>query len=179
MALSLQGIRDVANGAFAARVAAALAVAAGNVYSEAGFVNTSGPTLVGNKTLTFATASFPGWVVNGASIADASNPSFIPAAAFVTNVATAGGTVTVTISQPVTGTIGTGETISFPQHTRRAIFANQIANQQYNLLAISLIVLSNTTLTSEGVDDGGLTNSIPDADLQFAVNSFFNLFAGA
>lgn len=180
MALSLFAARDVAaSGPFSSRLAAALASAAGNVYSESWLVNTIQQANSGTRVLTVSLGSIPGWVTPGTAITDLDLVAVIPSGTVVAGTGSSGSGSTITLSTALSGTLSNGATISFPAHKIRAAFANQIANSNYNLLAIGLIALSNLALAAEGTDDGSQLNSIPDTDLQFAVNSFYSLFAGA
>lgn len=65
-----------------------------------------------------------------------------------------------------------------PGHTARAAFANKVANGNYSLPAAALLVLSNATIAAEA-NNAVSGNAIPDSDIQFAVNSLWNLLAGA
>lgn len=69
---------------------------------------------------------------------------------------------------------GTGVT----GHVARAAFATKVANGTYNLPAAAILVLSNSTIAAEAVVTGS-GNSIPDTDIQFSVNSLWNVLAGA
>jgi hypothetical protein len=66
-------------------------------------------------------------------------------------------------------------------HTARAAFANKVATGQYSLPAAAQTVLSNSTVAGEAstTPGGAFDNAIPDADIQFAVSSLWNLFSGA
>lgn len=64
-------------------------------------------------------------------------------------------------------------------HAARAIFATKVLNGQYNLEAMALAVLTNSTIATEGNSAVQPGNSIPDSDIQFAVNSIFSALAGA
>lgn len=69
-------------------------------------------------------------------------------------------------------------------HAARAGFAIKVANGSYNLPAAAIAVLTNATIAAEATvsnpQQGVATtlNTIPDADIQFAVNSLWNLLAG-
>lgn len=63
-------------------------------------------------------------------------------------------------------------------HAARASYANKVANGNYDVAAAALAVLGNSTIAAEGTV-GVSGNTIPDADIQFAVNSLWNLLAGA
>lgn len=65
-----------------------------------------------------------------------------------------------------------------PGHTARAAYANKAANGNYNLAAAAMLVLSNSTIAAEAVNTAS-GNAIPDSDIQFAVNSLWNVLAGA
>lgn len=62
-------------------------------------------------------------------------------------------------------------------HGTRANFANKVAAGNYNLAAISLAVLTNSTILGE-TTAGASDTTILDADIQTAVNSLWNLLAG-
>lgn len=62
-------------------------------------------------------------------------------------------------------------------HGTRATFATKVANGNYSLSAVSLVVLTNTTIAAEATIGVSL-NTIPDSDLQFSVNSLWNMLAG-
>lgn len=179
MTLSLLDSRAVAGATnFSNRMQAAMSIAAALVYSETWILTATAQSNAGSKSIQMGVV--PSWVVNGASIADVSLSSLvIPVNAIITNVATVGGTSTITISAALTGTIGNGDTISFPAHAKRAAFANQVVNGNWNQLAAALTVLSNPTLITEGLNDGSQTNGIPDTDLNFTVQSLWNTLAGA
>lgn len=66
-----------------------------------------------------------------------------------------------------------------PGHALRAVFATKVLNGDYNLQAITLAVLTNSTIASEGNSAVQPGNSIPDGDIQFAINSIFSALAGA
>lgn len=64
-------------------------------------------------------------------------------------------------------------------HSTRAQFANKVSKGEYDLGSISFLVLSNATIASEAVKATTPDFAIPDDDIQFSVNSLWNLFAGA
>lgn len=163
---------------FQGRVAGALGVAAAAVYSETNIVATIASTAVGSKVLSFA--SVPSWIIPGstASVVDITTSGAIPSSAVV---ATANFTAsTVTLSIPVTGTsVLSGDIISFTQHAQRAAFARNVVNGNYNLPAACFAVLGNSTIASEANPTTMPDFAIADADIQFAVNSLWNVLAGA
>lgn len=77
-----------------------------------------------------------------------------------------------------------GEVGTTPNHSARAAYAIKVANGNYSLPAATLIVLANSTIAAEAtasVPQTGVAstlNTIPDSDIQFAVNSFWNMLAG-
>lgn len=62
-------------------------------------------------------------------------------------------------------------------HTARAAYATKVLNGNYNLPAVCLAVLINSTIQSEAQNIAG--NNILDSDIQFQVNSIWNALAGA
>lgn len=64
-------------------------------------------------------------------------------------------------------------------HAARAAYATKVANGSFNLSAASYAVLTNSTIGAEAVLTTTPDNAIPDSDIQFAVNSIWNLLAGA
>jgi hypothetical protein len=63
-------------------------------------------------------------------------------------------------------------------HAARAAYAVKVANGSYNLASAAMVVLGNSTIAAEA-NNGISGNAIPDADIQFAVNSLWNMLAGA
>lgn len=63
-------------------------------------------------------------------------------------------------------------------HAIRAAFATRVLNGNFNLVAACFAVLTNPTIAAEAVP-GQSGNNIPDADIQFAINSIWNALAGA
>ena len=63
-------------------------------------------------------------------------------------------------------------------HVARAAFAVKVANGSANIPAAALVIIGNSTISAEAVTAVS-QNSIPDSDIQFAVNSNWNLLAGA
>lgn len=178
MTLQYSDLFAVSAGAtFEQRVQVAMASAAAAVYAESGFANTSAGSASGLKTLQFAAATFPSWVVPGSIIVDLTAPAGISSGTIISNIVTVGGTTTLTLSSPLTGTIGTGDTVGFPAHATRAAFANRVSQGNYNLQAAAVMVFSNPTIAAEAAL-ATANNSIPDTDLQFAVNSLWNMMAG-
>jgi polyferredoxin len=70
------------------------------------------------------------------------------------------------------------EASTVTSHNARAAYASKVANGNYNLQAAAAAVLSNATIAAEAVNDGSQGNAIPDSDIQFAVNSLWNLLTG-
>lgn len=70
---------------------------------------------------------------------------------------------------------GTGVT----GHVARAAYANKVSAGGYSLRDACLAVLTNSTILAEGNAATSPGNGIPDADIQFAVNSVWNLLAAA
>ena len=71
------------------------------------------------------------------------------------------------------------EVSTTPGHTERAAYANKVANGTFNLPPICDLVLTNPSIAAEADPTKEPDNGIPDSDLQFAVNSYWNLLAGA
>jgi hypothetical protein len=65
-----------------------------------------------------------------------------------------------------------------PGHAARAAYATKVLNGDFSLDGAVLGVLSNPTIAAEG-QSAPAGNSIPDADIQFAINSIFSALAGA
>lgn len=63
-------------------------------------------------------------------------------------------------------------------HAARAAFATRVLSGNFNLIATCYAVLTNPTIGAEAVP-GQPGNGIPDADIQFAINSIWNALAGA
>lgn len=63
-------------------------------------------------------------------------------------------------------------------HVARATFATKVLASQFDLHGVVLGVLTNTTIAAEA-NSATVGNSVPDADIQFAINSIFNALAGA
>lgn len=66
-----------------------------------------------------------------------------------------------------------------PGHTARAAFAVKVVAGSYSLIDACLAVLTNATIAAEANIATTPGNAIPDTDIQFAVNSIWNLLAGA
>jgi hypothetical protein len=163
------------DGRFGQRVANALAVAAAAVYSETSFAATSQASAASSLTLTFA--AVPSWVTPGGGVADLTNQTNTIKAGTIIVAVTA---TTVTLSQPIgSAGVASGDIISFTQHGARASFANRVSAGSYDLLHANYVVLANSTIANEAVWPGTADHSIADADIQFAVNSNWNLLAGA
>jgi hypothetical protein len=72
-----------------------------------------------------------------------------------------------------------GDTVAFSvNHVSRAAFAHNVAIGNYVIQPACLTVLGNPTIAGEATN-GTAGNTIPDSDIQFAVNSLWNLLAGA
>jgi hypothetical protein len=156
---------------FQQRVNYAMGVAAAAVYSE--LLTTNAVTAAGSAILHFATTT---GIVAGMPVSDLTN-AVVPAGATVLSTTA----TTVTISANVTGTgVAIGDGISFyTNHSGRAAFAIKVAQGNYNIQAACFAVLTNATIAAEAVnDDTNITNAIPDTDIQFSVNSLWNLLAG-
>lgn len=65
-----------------------------------------------------------------------------------------------------------------PGHIARAAFAVKVANGSYSLPAAAMMVLGNSSIAAEA-NNAVAGNAIPDSDIQFAVNSLWNVLAGA
>lgn len=155
---------------FQQRVGYAMGAAAANVYSEA--MATNAATAAGNAVLHFASTT---GVVDGTPVNNLTIGGVIPAGTTVlSHTAT-----TVTMSASATGAgVGSGDSIAFVNnHSGRATFSIKVAQGNYNLAAAALAVLTNATIAAEATN-GTSGNMIPDADIQFAVNSLWNMLAG-
>lgn len=64
-------------------------------------------------------------------------------------------------------------------HVARAAYAVKVSAGSFNLTAASYAVLTNASIAAEAVVTTTPDNAIPDNDIQFAVNSIWNLLAGA
>lgn len=172
MSASFLQLAQIAGGqTFQQRVAYAMSVAAAAVYSEAMVTNAA--TAAGNPVLHFASTT---GVIDGSPANDLTAGGVIPAGTTVlSHTAT-----TVTLSNNVTGAgVGIGDSIAFVNnHSARAAFAIKVAQGNYNLSAAAQQVLTNATIAAEAVNDGSQGNAIPDADIQFSVNSLWNMLAG-
>jgi hypothetical protein len=70
------------------------------------------------------------------------------------------------------------ESANTPSHAQRVIFAATIlAGNSPNLL-LAYGILNNTTIAAEADVSSPPGFAIPDGDLQFAMNSIFNAYAG-
>ena len=63
-------------------------------------------------------------------------------------------------------------------HIPRVVYAVNVINGNYNIAQATLAVLMNATIASEA-NTTPPDFSIPDSDIQFAVNSLWNALAGA
>ncbi len=64
-------------------------------------------------------------------------------------------------------------------HTQRVAYASGIIQGNYNLAPASLAVLTNTSIAAEASLSSAPDFSIPDSDIQFAVNSLWDCMATA
>ena len=64
-------------------------------------------------------------------------------------------------------------------HAARAAYATKVSNGTFDLATAALVVLTNASILAEGNLTTTPGNGIPDSDIQFAVNSVWNLLAGA
>lgn len=159
---------------FQRRVWEAMATAAAAVYSEGGFAQVSQATSINGKVLTFS-GGVPSWVIPGGTVSDLTSPASIQGIMIAAVTAT-----TVTLAQGVSGSVGGSDVILFNQHTLRAGFASRLlSNPNFNILPYCYAVLVNPTIEAEANINTVPDYNIPDADIQFAVNSMWNLFAGA
>ena len=63
-------------------------------------------------------------------------------------------------------------------HAQRLAFAeNVIKGTGYNIGAVTLAVLSNSTIATEATMTPTPGANVPDSDIQFAVNSLWNAFS--
>lgn len=63
-------------------------------------------------------------------------------------------------------------------HAARAAYASKVLNSQFDLHGAVLGVLANSTIAAESSSSASGSN-VPDTDIQFAINSIFNVLAGA
>jgi hypothetical protein len=171
MAATFVQLAAIANSAeFQQRVNYAMVVAAAAVYSET--FTTNAVTAAGNAVLHFASTT---GVVDGSPANDLTAGGVIPAGTTVLSHTS----TTVTLSANATGAgVGSGDTIAFVNnHSARAAFAIKVAQGTYNLQAAAFAVLTNATIAAEATN-GVSGNTIPDADIQFSVNSLWNMLAG-
>lgn len=64
-------------------------------------------------------------------------------------------------------------------HAARALYATKVAAGTYSLIDVTYAVLGNASIAAEAIYSTQPDFAIPDADIQFSVNSLWNLFAGA
>lgn len=67
-------------------------------------------------------------------------------------------------------------------HAARAAFAVRVLSGNFDIQSACYGVLTNSTIATEATIPASgppAGNSIPDADIQFAVNSIWNVLAGA
>jgi hypothetical protein len=155
---------------FQNRVAFAMHVAAAQVYAET--LQTNAVTASANAILHFASTT---GIVAGMPVYDLTTPAAIPAGTVVLSVTA----TTVTMSSNVVGGVGVLDVISFVSgHAARAAFATKVLNGNFVLYNACLGVLVNASIQAEATP-ALVGNSIPDADIQFQVNSIWNALAGA
>jgi hypothetical protein len=70
------------------------------------------------------------------------------------------------------------EDVSTVGHAERAAYANKVANGTFALSEVCYLVLTNPSVGAEADPLQPPDYGIPDADIQFAVNSYWNLLAG-
>lgn len=171
MATFAQLAQIAASQEFLSRVQYAMNVAAANVYAELAATNAATPA--GSNVLHFAAS--PAAAVVGAPVSDFTTAAGIPAG---TTVAPGGTGTTVVMSANAVGAgVASGDLMSFvANHSARASFAVKVASGGFSLQAAAFAVLTNATIAAEAQIGGG--NNIPDSDIQFAVNSLWNLLAG-
>lgn len=157
---------------FQARVRYAMSVAAVSVYNET--FTASAATAASSAVLHFASTT---GIVVGNPVFDLTTAGVIPAGATVLSLTA----TTVTISANVTGTgVLVGDSIAFISgHVPRAAYAHNVAIGNFDLIGAVFAVLSNSTIAAEAVVTTQPDFAIPDSDIQFAVNSIWNLLAGA
>lgn len=155
---------------FQQRVRNCLGVAAASVYAETGRVSTASTT----TTLTFTSGQVPTTAVAGAPVFDLTNPGAIPAGTTVVSTTA----TTVVMSAAATAVVALDQIAFVFNHGARAEFAQKVIAGQYDILDICEAVLGNSTIAAEATGVQPDFN-IPDSDIQFAVNSLWNLFAGA
>lgn len=63
-------------------------------------------------------------------------------------------------------------------HATRVTYANKVLAGQINILECAIAVMTNASIAAEANILTSPDFAIPDADIQFAVNSLFNAFAG-
>jgi hypothetical protein len=63
-------------------------------------------------------------------------------------------------------------------HVTRASYAVRIINGNVNMEAMAIAILTNTTISAEANSANKPDFNIPDADIQFQVNSIWNSLAG-
>ena len=64
-------------------------------------------------------------------------------------------------------------------HAQRAAFAIRVLQGSFSTLAVATVVLTNPTIAAEADVATVPGFAIPDADIQFAINSIYNALAGA
>ena len=64
-------------------------------------------------------------------------------------------------------------------HAARAAFSVKVSAGNYSVLDAAYAVLGNSSIAAEAVYATQPDFAIPDSDIQFAVNSLWNLFSGA
>lgn len=149
-----------------------MSVAAASVYAETFTANAA--TAAANAVLHFASTT---GIVAGNPVFDLTTTGVIPAGATVLSTTA----TTVTISASVTGAgVAIGDSIAFVSgHVARAAFAHNVTTGNFDLIGAAFAVLGNSTIAAEAVLTTTPDFAIPDTDIQFAVNSLWNLLAGA
>lgn len=69
------------------------------------------------------------------------------------------------------------EGTSVAAHAARAAYATRVLNEQVDLRRVTLGVLTNPTIAA-GVDSAKSDSGVSDGNMQFAVNSIFDVLAG-
>lgn len=70
------------------------------------------------------------------------------------------------------------EASNTPGHAARQAFALKVFNGAFNIVFACMMVLTNATIAAEANATTTPGFAIPDGDIQFAVNSLWNDFAG-
>lgn len=64
------------------------------------------------------------------------------------------------------------------RHEDRVAFARKVINGEVSMAEVAQQVLTNATIAAEAVAATTPDFAIPDGDIQFAINSLFNVLAG-